>query len=375
MLNTQISHAEAMPSAQPRPHPLRPAPTMDHPRILVVGESGRSEAVARTLKRLDAEVARVQRVSEAKDAIVTRRSVVVLVSPLPHSSLREAARSLLDDDERRPHSVFAVVTDEFSDRRARRLYEAGMTAVFEWPYEAVVLPSVLLELLGASPKYGRAPADTALERAVGARLELMDDAAQVDVSVTRGAVTLQGSAETFWARQRIVGAVAHVPGVISIHADRLEVVPTERADADIGRDVRQILLSVAGLDARTISVASRDGHITLAGVVGRHAERQRLETVVGNVTGIRGLTSHVTVAPMASLVSRSLASKLRRQVSTSFATADVNVTAFDHVAVLDGHAETLSQKQAVEAFVLDTPGIGRVVNKLRVRGEYLDNES
>jgi len=329
----------------------------------VVGRGHRAQSISRRVDRLRLRVRIVSEVAEAVEKVSEATAAVVLVEPLPEEV---PAVEAIEDLRGRGGSwaVFVVVAEDYPDRRARRLYEAGATAVFAWPREALVLPAMLRDLLRVPAKGGRSSGDAALSRAVRARLQLDDDAS-VTARISGGIVTLAGQMSSYWRKTRLVDMLGQIPGVLSVHCDAVEIVPVKRPDEELATDVRNVLLSVAGVDARTIAVEVHDGMVTLTGTVSRHGELGRLTNVVGNIEGVRGIDSHVSISSTTS-TARGLSSRLRKKIEAMFPTTRAIVTVFGTIAVLDGHVPTLSEKRSIEDLARDTPGIERVVNKLTV---------
>lgn len=293
--------------------------------------------------------------------LATVPSVVILVEPLPELQVVDATREL--SSEAPLHTVFVVVPEDYSDRRARRIYEAGAVAVFSWPREALVLPAMVSDLLGASPRRGQR-GDAALARAVRARLDLADDM-KVRARVIGGNIELRGQLGSYWKKARLVDMLSQIPGVTAVRCEGIEIVPVERPDAQLRRSVRAILESVTGAEGHSISVSVEDGVVELSGTIGRHAELGRLISVVGNVEGVRGIHNHVTVSASTDKA-RGIAIRLSKKIEALCPDARAAVSVFGYIAVIDGHVSTLADKRAIEELARDTPGVGRVVNKLAV---------
>jgi len=226
---------------------------------------------------------------------------------------------------------------------------------------------MLTELAGAAPIDGDDDVDAPLERAVRARLELSDITGEdVSVHVKSSTAVLSGTVASYWKKHRLVDALDHVPGVTGVVAEDVDVVPPERPDHDLLRDLRNALQSAARIDPRTVSVSVQRGAVSVAGSVSSHGDLERIVRVIGNVEGVRSVRNMLTVSPEVTERSRSLAQRLCTSVETLWSRASARVSVFGHVAVLTGHVRTLADKRGIERHVLDVPGIGRVVNKLRV---------
>jgi osmotically-inducible protein OsmY len=350
----------------PKPKPKR-RNAAKFPEILLVGDRQRARGVERSLGQLRVMTRHLPSLAKAREAASAACVAVVLVPPLPETETLSAVHGLRAQAWANPLPLFVVVPDEFGDRKARRLYDEGATAVFEWPYEAILLPQMVTDLLGAVPKKGDKAGDAALSRAVRARLQLAEIAGEdVEVKVVAGVATLRGWVKSYWAKQRVENMLIHVPGVVAVLTANLEVRPRKRPDGELARNIRNVMRSVMP-DPKTVSVTVRDGAVVLAGSVDDHDDLARLVTVVGNVEGVRSIQNLVTVSAKATKKARGIANRLRSALESMWPSADTTVTVFGHVAVISGRVRSLADKRGIEALALDTPGIGRAVNKLTVR--------
>ena len=352
-----------------KPRPARKLPrrrrrkTKPKPDVIVVGGSRRTRAIIKALGRLDMVVRHCAAVEEALESAAESTRAFVAVFPLEGAVPRAVVETLGSGE---PRPVFAVVSDAFSDRRARELYEAGVAAVFEWPHEATLLPAMITDLVGSPPKRG-ARGDASLARSVRSRLRASRLATDgISVRVIGGVARLSGAVPSYWQKQRVEQMLGHVPGIIGVVVMDVAVEPEPRTDKDIARHVRNVLRSASETDPRTINVSVQEGRVRLAGSVSSRDELERLTSMVANIAGVRDVEINVVVTKSGTLAARGLASRLRSALNSLWPTAEVDVTVFGHVAVLAGHTRTLADKQAIKAHALGLPGIGRVVNKIRV---------
>lgn len=369
MLSSAARILTPAPKAKKRPSKTKRSSSPAEREILLFGDPKTTRAVKRALGKLDTIVRQLASVEEIREELSQATRAVVLVAPLPDIEAVGAVKKLEDGARSAEAPVFVVVPEVYPDRRARKLYEAGVAAVFEWPYEALLLPAMLTDLAGAMPKGGTKAKDAALRRAVKARLALSDVAGdRLEAKVVAGTAVLSGCVDSYWKKQRVEGVLSHVPGVTAVVAEDVEVEPPTRPDRTIARDVRNALRSVARADPRTISISVQDGAIALAGTVTTHADLERAVQVTSNIEGVRHIRSLLTVSPEDTRRSRRLAEQLRKSLETLWSEAAVQVSVFGHIAVVGGNAPTLADKRKIEAFVRGVPGIGRVVNKMQVVG-------
>ena len=340
---------------------LRTAQSGEQPRVLVVGDLDvTTRAVERTLDQLDVQVVHIASVQAARDALSRSALAVVLVHPLPEGDTIDAVAALAP----RSTPVFIVVPETFGDTEARRLYETGAAAVFAWPNEALVLPAMLADLADALP-HRPSDADARLTRVVHARVAQRVDG-DVDVQVVGGTARVTGRVPSFWAKQRLETILSHVPGITGVSTSKLRVVPEQRSDDEVLRAAQSLLSCLSGVDPKTVSVNVEDGILSIAGSVGSHEGLERLQSVLGNLEGVRDLHDHVVVSSAATRRAHDLATRLEEDLQGIWPGSEVSVTVFGDIAVLTGHTKTLANKRAIAGFVADTDGIARVVNKLAV---------
>lgn len=118
---------------------------------------------------------------------------------------------------------------------------------------------------------------------------------RVDLSVTRGVVTLAGEVPSL-AQKRLAGALAWwVPGTQDV-IDTLGVQPPEEDSDDAICDaVRLVLERDPAVHATAIQVGSRDGVVTFDGTIPAASERTAVEHDAWYVWGVRDVVNHLTV--------------------------------------------------------------------------------
>ena len=118
---------------------------------------------------------------------------------------------------------------------------------------------------------------------------------RIDVTVTRGAVTLSGEVPSL-AQKRLVGALAWwVPGSRDV-INTLGVLPAEEdSDDAIGDAVRLVLDRDPAVHATGIEVDTRDGVVTLDGTIPAASEHRAAEHDAWYVWGVRDVINHLTV--------------------------------------------------------------------------------
>jgi osmotically-inducible protein OsmY len=217
--------------------------------------------------------------------------------------------------------------------------------------------------------------DAAIIAKVEARLEKakLTREGQIAVSADQGAVTLDGAVTTVAARRLAEKAALKEAKVVE---NRLRVVPEERPDSDVAKDVRSEILRYPFYTIfDSVELAVNDGVVTLAGSVQRENRKHDIESAISHVRGVREIKNGISVQPV-SIFDDQLRAQLARQIygSEDFVHYANQVNPPIRILVERGHI-TLTGYVAspVERRLLDS--IARqtlafeVVNKLRVDGE------
>lgn len=124
---------------------------------------------------------------------------------------------------------------------------------------------------------------------------------RIDVSVSRGVVTLSGIVPNEGQRNAAESDAWTVPGVIDITDNVVIAPPSERTDAEIASDVRLVLDEDPGVNASNIRVKVVDRAVDLQGSVPAGTQNQigRAVDDAWTVPGVRDVMSELT--PLARL--------------------------------------------------------------------------
>jgi osmotically-inducible protein OsmY len=143
--------------------------------------------------------------------------------------------------------------------------------------------------------------DAQLQQAVAAQLlwEPALHAGQIGVRVKDGVVTLAGEVECYavkWsaerAAQRVVGLQARSAGLkVRLPAQG------RRADAEIARAARDVVVSATSMPQGAIKVHIKDGWITLTGRVDWPYQRQQVADGMRYLRGVTGVSNRISVEP------------------------------------------------------------------------------
>ena len=148
------------------------ADRMMTPSILILGDESYVPEVETALKKLKAKLKTNRWSQDTVSALDESTTAIVLVAPLESTTTVRAIRTIRERPIGKEIPLFAVLSIVPSDRETRCLYSEGVSAVFEWPAEADVLPYFLAEMIAANFVRGRAShPDAALARTTRAQLK------------------------------------------------------------------------------------------------------------------------------------------------------------------------------------------------------------
>jgi osmotically-inducible protein OsmY len=371
---SKAAATEASPTTQttdPRPGAaglLAVESAVEAPEVVVVGEAEARAHIVETMSSLAVSLYSAASIEEAQARVGPSTLAVVLVLPLPDSEPRRALARVREAGDRRALPTFVVVPHAYPGYGARRLYDEGAAAVFEWPGEALLLPRVVREILELETEPGHpGEVDRALEETVAARLHVADGIGDsVTAAVRDGVVRVRGHVASLWRKHRVRNILEHVPGVTGIVDRELEVRPPTRDDDDLQRHVTELVSCVPGIEPATVSVSVHEGEVELAGNVASRGKMQRLVEMITNVEGIREVHNHVVVNHQGAKRSANLARALEGGVRALHPDADVHVSVFGSVAVLTGNVPVLALRSEIERLLRRRNEIDRVVNKISV---------
>ena len=142
--------------------------------------------------------------------------------------------------------------------------------------------------------FGRTDPDIAHDAAQALRLR-PSLAENVQAVVHSGRVTLTGTVEWVFQRDRAADAVAHIPGVLGV-INQITVNPKARLRS-VQRRIVRALHRNADLDARHMSVIVSDDVVILKGTVGSWLQRDAAERAAGSAPGIRRVDNEIVVEP------------------------------------------------------------------------------
>jgi osmotically-inducible protein OsmY len=191
-------------------------------------------------------------------------------------------------------------------------------------------------------------------------------AARIGVGVRDGVVTLSGEVDSYHEKVEAERATLRVAGVKGI-ANELEIrLPgaSHRTDADIARAAVDGLEWNSSIPSERIKVVVKNGWVTLEGDVDWGYQRTAAEEAVRRLTGVVGISNHVTVKarPTAPGIKTRIEEAFKRSAEVDAGRISAEIT--DSSVILRGTVRSWAEKQEAERVAWASPGVGTVQNKI-----------
>ena len=194
------------------------------------------------------------------------------------------------------------------------------------------------------------------------------DATDIGTAVHNGVVALTGFVRSYAQKTEAERDAKRVAGVVGVANDievRLPVLDA-RPDPDIVRDAVSALKAELPYSSEKIKVIAADGWLTLEGAVEWNYARERAESAVKRIRGVKHLMNSITVKPTVAPheIRRKIEDAFRR--SAELDASRITVEANGSEVILRGTVKSWAERQEAERAAWAAPGVTRVDNRVAI---------
>lgn len=193
------------------------------------------------------------------------------------------------------------------------------------------------------------------------------NSAKIGVTVDKGAVSLNGTVDTYAEKWAAEDATKRVFGVRTVAQDLKVKVLSDHQQSD--SDIAAAVLSALKWDVyvpSTVTARVQQGTVTLEGQVGWNYERDAAERAVRFLMGVVFVSNLISIKPetSAAQVKEKVEAALQRQATKDAKSIHVN-TAGGKVT-LTGHASSWAMIDDAATAAWAAPGVTEVIDELTV---------
>ena len=118
----------------------------------------------------------------------------------------------------------------------------------------------------------------------------------IKAAVQDGFVSLEGAVEWHFQRTSVEACARRVPGVRGV-MNHIVVKPNTASSTDVLHEIEEALHRSAQVNARRITVSTKDNQVHLYGRVRSWAEREQVEHAAWAAPGVSEVIDHILVVP------------------------------------------------------------------------------
>ena len=194
------------------------------------------------------------------------------------------------------------------------------------------------------------------------------NAAQIGVSVDKGAVSLLGAVDTYPEKWAAEDATKRVSGVRTVAQDLSVKILADhvRSDSDIAGAV-QGALSWDVAVPRSVTAKVQQGSVTLEGEVIWNYQRDSAERSIRHLKGVVNVYNAITLKPLNTVaqVKEKIQAALQRQATED--TNSIHIDTKGSRVTLTGHASSWQSIEDAAHAAWAAPGVTQVIDQVKMQ--------
>jgi osmotically-inducible protein OsmY len=190
----------------------------------------------------------------------------------------------------------------------------------------------------------------------------------IAVAVKGGVVTLTGFVRSYGQKLQAEADAKRVTGVAAVANDIEVRLPDidQRPDPEVARDLVAALKAQLPYSWEVIKAVVKNGWVTLEGTVEWRYQRERAESAVERIKGVKGVTNSIQVKPSVAPL------EIKHKIEEAFrrnAEIDANnitVETLGSEVILRGRVRSWAERREAERAAWAAPGVTKVDNRITI---------